>query len=86
VKNISVATRIAIGIMLVAVGALVVTFIFGASSLTALFRDGVDIRFEAAAATKADELSRYLHSIESETMQLAASPMTIDAAEQFTNA
>jgi len=86
VKNISVATRIAIAIMFVAVAGVVVTFLFGLGSLDFLFRTGVEVRFEATRAGKIDELDRYLHSLERETQQLAASPMTVDALEQLSAA
>lgn len=85
-KNVSVATRIAIAIMLVAVTGVTVTFLFGLGSLDRLFQSGVDVRFEATRAGKVDEVTRYLRSIESGTLQLAASPMTIDAARRFTQA
>ncbi len=85
-KNISVATRIAVAIMLVAVTAVTVTFLFGLSSLDGLFRAGVDVRFEATRAGKVDEVTRYLRSLESETSQLATSPMTVDAARRFITA
>ena len=82
-KNISVATRIAIAIMFVAVAGVVVTFLLGLGSLDFLFRTGIEIRFEATRAGKIDELDRYLRSLEQETKQLAASPMTIDAVKRF---
>jgi len=83
VKNISVATKIAVAIMLVAVGALVVTLIYGAVVRDDLTRQAIEGRAVSSSVAKADELQRYLGSIESSVLQLASSEMTIDAAQRF---
>jgi class 3 adenylate cyclase len=83
VKNISVATKIAVAIMLVAVGALVVTLIYGAVVRDGLTREAIEGRAVSASLAKTDELQRYLGSIESSVLQLASSEMTIDAAQRF---
>ena len=82
-KNISVATKIAVAIMLVAVGALVVTLIYGAVVRDDLTREAIEGRAVSSSVAKTDELQRYLGSIESSVLQLASSEMTIDAAERF---
>jgi class 3 adenylate cyclase len=83
VKNITVATRIAVVIMLVAVGALGGTLIYGAIVRDDLTRAAIEGRAVASGAAKADELSRYLNSIESSVLQMASSAMTVDAAQRF---
>ena len=82
-KNISVATKIAVAIMLVAVGALVVTLIYGAVVRDDLSRTAIEGRAVSSSAAKTDELQRYLESIESRVLQLASSRMTVDAAQRF---
>ena len=84
-RNITVATRIAIAIMLVAVGALAATLIYGAVTRDDLSRDALEVRAVASSTAKADELSRYIESINSGTLQLASSEMVIDAAQRFTS-
>jgi class 3 adenylate cyclase len=83
VKHITVATRIAIVIMLVAVGALGATLVYGAIVRDDLTRAAIEGRALASGAAKADELSRYLTSIESSVLQMASSDMTVDAAQRF---
>ncbi|MCL1587679.1 MAG: adenylate/guanylate cyclase domain-containing protein [Actinomycetia bacterium] len=82
-KNITVATRIAIVIMLVAVGALGATLIYGAIVRDDLTRAAIEGRAIASGTAKTDELSRYLNSIESSVLQMASSDMTVDAAQRF---
>ena len=82
-RNITVATKIAVAIMFVAVAALGATLLYGAFVREGLTRTALEARFSAASAAKADELSRYLRSVESGTLQLASSEMTIDAARRF---
>jgi class 3 adenylate cyclase len=83
VKNITVATRIAVVIMLVAVGALGATLIYGAIVRDDLTRAAIGGRAVTSGTAKADELSRYLTSIESSVLQMASSGMTVDAAQRF---
>jgi class 3 adenylate cyclase len=83
VKNITVSTKIAIAIMLVAVAALGVTLIFGAVVRDDLSRSAIEGRALSSGVAKADELGRYLESLESGVLQLASSGMTIEAAQQF---
>jgi class 3 adenylate cyclase len=83
VKNIAVATRIAVAITLVAVGALAVTLIYGAVVRNDLTRDALEGRAVSSSVAKTDELQRYLGSIESSVVQLASSEMTVDAAQRF---
>ena len=82
-KNITVATRVAIAIMLVAVGALAATLIYGAVTRDDLSRSAIEARAVGSSTAKADELSRYLDSVNSGALQLASSEMTIDAAQRF---
>jgi class 3 adenylate cyclase len=83
VKNITVSTKIAVAIMLVAVGALAVTLIYGAVVRDDLTQEAIEGRAVSASVAKSDELQRYLGSIESGVVQLASSGMTIDAAQRF---
>lgn len=71
-------------IMLVAVGALGATLIYGAIVRDDLTRAAIEGRAVASGVAKADELSRYLNSIESSVLQMASSDMTVDAAQRFT--
>jgi class 3 adenylate cyclase len=83
VKNITVATKIAVAIMLLAVGALAVTLLYGAVVRDELTRAAIEGRALSSSAAKTDELQRYLRSIESGVLQLASSEMTVDAAARF---
>lgn len=70
-------------IMLVAVGALGATLIYGAIVRDDLTRAAIEGRAIASGTAKTDELSRYLNSIESSVLQMASSDMTVDAAQRF---
>ena len=70
-------------IMFVAVGALGATLIYGAIVRDDLTRAAIEGRAVASGTAKADELSRYLNSIESSVLQMASSDMTVDAAQRF---
>ena len=82
-KNITVSTKIAVAIMLVAVGALAVTLVYSAVVRDDLTRAAIEGRAVSSSAAKTDDLQRYLGSIESGVAQLASSEMTIDAARRF---
>lgn len=82
-KSITVATRIAVAITLIAVGALAVTLIYGAVVRNDLTREALDSRAVSSSVAKSDELQRYLGSIESSVLQLASSEMTVGAAHRF---
>ncbi|MCL1593067.1 MAG: adenylate/guanylate cyclase domain-containing protein [Actinomycetia bacterium] len=84
--NISIATRIAVAITVIAVGALVVTLVYGSIVRDEFTRSGLEARFSATAVAKADELDRYVASLRSDTLQLAASPMIVEAAQSFSTA
>ena len=82
-KNITVSTKIAVAIMLVAVGALTVTLVYGAVVRNDLTRSAIEGRAVSSSAAKTDELGRYLGSIEFGVLQLASSEMTVDASRRF---
>lgn len=69
--------------MLVAVGALAATLLYGAVVRDELTRAAIESRSLSSSAAKADDLARYLGSIESGVLQLASSEMTVDAARRF---
>jgi class 3 adenylate cyclase len=85
-RNISVATRIATAIIVIAVGALAVTLVYGTIVRDNLTRTSLDARFSAATTAKADELGRYVDSLTADALQLASSPMTADASRRFARA
>jgi len=85
-RNISVATRIATAIIIIAVGALAVTLVYGSIVRDGITRGALDARFAAATTAKADELERYVESLLTDTLQLASSPMTANASRRFAEA
>jgi len=71
---------------MIAVAALAVTLVYGTLVRNNLNQRSLESRFAAASVAKSDELSRYVESLFADTLQLASSPMTVDAARQFSAA
>ena len=85
-RNISVATRLAVAIVVVAIASLVVITVIGLNEGEALTEGLIEARFTATRSAKAAEIEDYLRSSANQTAAMAQSPMTVDAARRFTTA
>jgi class 3 adenylate cyclase len=85
-RNVSVATRLAVAIVVVAVVSLITTTLVGVVTGDRLSDGLLEAQFKATRTSKADEIETYLDAIANQTAIVAASPMTTDAAQRFTAA
>ena len=85
-RNISVATRLAVAIVVVAILSLVAITIIGLNEGERLTDELVEGRFRATTSAKADEIESYLRTSASQIATFAESRMTVDAARRFTAA
>ena len=85
-RNISVATRLAVAIVVVAIASLVITTAIGVDEGDRLTDGLIEARFRATRSAKADEIESYLRSSVNQTAAMARSSMTVDAAQRFTAA
>jgi len=85
-RNVSVTTRLAASIVIVAIVSLLAVAIIGLGSAESLALELAEARSEAIRASKADEIEGYLNDIQVQTAVLAGSPMTVDATRRFTDA
>jgi class 3 adenylate cyclase len=86
VRNISVATRLSLVVLLVALISLVITSIIGLSRGGELADDVLSGRITALGAARADEVERYVGSLERAAIAQAISPSTAAAIDQFAEA
>lgn len=86
VRNVSVATRLSLVILLVALLSLVVTSIVGLQRGSELADSVLEARVRSVGAARADEVERYVASLRQATVGQAISPSTAQAIEDFTDA
>ena len=86
VRNISVATRLSLVILLVALVSLVVTSIVGLQRGGQLADTVLQARITSLGAARADEVERYVGSLERAAIGQAISPTTAQAIEDFADA
>ena len=86
VRNISVATRLSLVILLVALVSLVITSVVGLQRGSQLARDILETRVDSLGAARADEVERYVADLERSTVGQAISPSTARAIGDFTDA
>jgi len=85
-RNTSAATRLSLTVLLVALVSLVITSIVGLTRGSELADDVLDERLVAIGASRADEVERYIASLQRSTVGQAISPSTADAIRQFASA
>lgn len=82
-RRLSIATRLSLLVVLVAVVSLGVTTAFAVDRGSDLMRQAVDDRLDAVVAGRADGVVRYLRAREDYITALAASPATAEAIRGF---
>ena len=85
-RNVSVTTRLAASIVIVAIVSLLAVAVVGLGSAENLAFELAEARSNAIRASKVDEIEGYLRDIQIQTAVLAGSPMTVDATRRFTDA
>lgn len=85
-RNMSMATRLALVVLFVALVSLLVTSLIAIDTGETLATDLARGRMSAAGASRADEVERYLGGVVEQTVTLAGSPMTLEAVEEFSAA
>jgi hypothetical protein len=86
VRNTSVATRLSLVILLVALVSLVITSIVGLQRGSELADGVLQARISSLGAARADEVERYVANLEREAIGLAISPSTAGAINDFADA
>ncbi|MCP4965349.1 MAG: hypothetical protein GY926_08940 [bacterium] len=85
-RNVSMASWLAVAILIVTVTSLVVTSILSLTYGSDLASGLADSQSNGRSAVKAEEVARYLNSMRSQTAALAASKGTETALERFADA
>jgi len=85
-RNISIATRLSLVVVLVALISLVVTSIVGVQRGSDLAEGIRDDRLNALGAARVDEVERYIAGLERALVAQAISPSTADAITEFSDA
>jgi class 3 adenylate cyclase len=85
-RNTSVATRLSLVVVLVALVSLVITSVVGLLRGTELAEDVLRDRLASTAAARADEVERYVGSLQRSMVGQAISPSTASAIGQFDQA
>lgn len=85
-RRLSIATRLSLLLVLVAVGSLAATTLVALDRGGDLARQALSERLDAVAAGRADEVARHLTGLRSRVAALAASPATADAISAFADA
>ncbi len=86
VRNTSVATRLSLVVVLVALVSLVITSIVGLQRGSDLADDLLRSRLTSIGAARADEVERYIGGLERATISQAISPSTAEAISGFADA
>ena len=85
-RNLSIATRVALLIVLVAIVSLAITAAIGLQRGSDLVDEVLRERLETVAASRGDEVERAMRGLRSRALALAASPATAEAIAAFSAA
>ncbi|MGA9279663.1 adenylate/guanylate cyclase domain-containing protein [Ilumatobacter sp.] len=86
VRNTSVATRLSLVVLLVALVSLVIAAVVGLQRAGQISDTVVRARIESLGAARADEVERYIVNLERAAISQAISPSTAQAIDDFTAA